>query len=378
MFNYEYKEFKSAINVLKYPDSWFWCRYTINPYQGCYHSCIYCDARSERYYLEHFEKTIVIKTNLDKLLENKFKKSKKFFRDVIGPGGVCDAYQPIEKEAQNTLKILKIIAKYKFPINIATKSNLILRDIELLNKIAKDTWCTIGFSITTMDDDLANFLEPFSSTPSERIVALKQIKEKAPEIQAGVYFIPIIPYLEDNNDNLENVLKETKKAGGDFILFSPGLTLRDLQKKFFINKLKNSPYSYIIKPLLKLYKNRTYPPFEYTNALNKKLYYLCQKYNLPVREKRWIPKDYRKWNYKISEYLLNKEYINSILTGKSDSTMKWAGLELNNLNESIISIYKRGEMAKLRNFPKRIVKLIAPIIENCEEFKQKTSIIDFL
>ena len=83
MVKYRYKEFKTAFNVLKYPDSWFWCRYTINPYQGCEHACIYCDARSQRYYLDDFENEVVIKSNIDKKLDSRLKRTRTLLPDVI-------------------------------------------------------------------------------------------------------------------------------------------------------------------------------------------------------------------------------------------------------------------------------------------------------
>ncbi|MHA1291400.1 MAG: radical SAM protein [Promethearchaeota archaeon] len=379
MVKYIYKEFKTAINKLKFPDSWFWCRYTINPYSGCEHSCIYCDARSQRYYLDqNFENEVIIKVDFDKKLDLRIKRARKLLIDVIGPGGVCDAYQPIEEKVKNTLKILKVIKKYQFPVNIATKNKLITRDLEILNKIAENTWCTIGFSITTTNEELAKFLEPFSSPPADRLKVIKIIKNNFPKIQVGTYFIPIIPFLEDDYENLEDVIKQTKQAGADFILFSPGLTLRDLQSEFFINKLKNSRYKFVVKPLLELYKDQMYPPSDYVNKIHYKLYDLCKKYKISMREKRWIPKDYRKWNYRISEILLNKEYLDFIKTGKSDNTMKWAGLYLNNLEESILDVYKRGDLSKLRNFTKRIIKYVEPFLEKSKDLKRKTGLDKFL
>jgi len=227
MVKYIYKEFKSVLNKLEYPDSWFWSRYTLNTYSGCAHACIYCDARSQRYYIEDFENEVIIKTNFDKKLDQRFKRARTLLPDVIAPGGVNDAYQPIEKKIENTKKILEVIAKYKFPINIATKSDLITRDIDILQKIANDTWCTVGFSISTTNEELAKFLEPHSSRPFERFKALTKIKKEAPNIQVGIYFIPIIPFLSDNDENLEEVVKKSKDAGADFVLFAPGLTLRD-------------------------------------------------------------------------------------------------------------------------------------------------------
>jgi DNA repair photolyase len=379
MVKYIYREFKNTLNVLKYPDSWFWSRYTLNTYSGCAHSCIYCDARSERYYLEHdFENEVIIKTDFDKKLDQRLDRARKVLPDVTAPGGVNDAYQPIEKEVENTRKVLKVIAKHHFPINIATKSNLVIKDIDILEKIAEDTWCTVGFSITTTNEELANFLEPNCSSPSERLKAITIIKEKAPKIQVGTYFIPIIPFLEDDINNLESVIKQTKEAGADFVLFSPGLTMRDSQAAFFIKKLKNSKYNKIIEPLLNLYKGQMYPPSEYVNILHQDLYKLTEKFNLPIRIKRWIPEDFRKWNYNISELLLNEEFINLVKTGKSNKKMMWAGLTINNLEESILNVYKREELSKLRNLSKEIFDFIKPYLELYKELEKKTGLDKFL
>jgi DNA repair photolyase len=378
MVKFRYKEFKSVINKLKYPDSWFWSRYTLNPYSGCAHAGIYGDARSQRYYLEDFENEVIIKTDFARKLDLRLKRARTLLPDVIAPGGVNDAYQPIEQKVENTRKTLQVIAKHQYPINIATKSNLVVRDIDLLKKIADDTWCTVGFSITTTNEELANFLEPFSSSPSERYEALRTIKKEAPQVQVGTYFMPIIPFLEDDDDNMENVIKQSYEAGADFLVFSPGLTLRDSQADYFLNKLKNSKYKHIVKPLLELFRGQIYPPADYARKLHPKLLRLCEKYNLPVRVKRWIPSDYRKWNYRISEILLNREYLDTLKTGKSNKTMMWAGLNLNNLEESIIEVYKRGELSSLKNFNKQIIDFITPYLEKSKSLKQKRGIDDFL
>jgi len=378
MVKYIQKEFKSTINKLKYPDSWFWSRYTLNTYSGCAHACIYCDARSQRYYLEDFDNEVIIKTNFDKKIDQRLKRARTLLPDVIAPGGVNDAYQPIEQKLEHTRKVLQVIAKHKFPINIATKSKLIIRDIDVLNKIADDTWCTVGFSITTTHEELASFLEPYSSLPSLRLEAIKTIKRLAPNIQVGTYFIPIIPFLEDDDKNLEDVIKQSKNSGADFVLFSPGLTLRDSQADYFLKKLKNSKYKKIVKPILELYKGQIYPPAEYVRKLHPKLLNICEKYNISVRVKRWIPSDYRKWNYKISELLLNKEYMDVLRTGKSNKTMMWAGLHLNNLEESILDVFKRGELSQLKNFTSKITEFVTPYLEKTKDLKHKTGLDKFL
>lgn len=375
MVQYTYREFKSVINKFKYPDSWFWARYTLNPYSGCAHACIYCDARSSRYYLENFENEVIIKTDFDKKLDQRLKRARTLLPDVIAPGGVNDAYQSIERKIEHTKKVFQVIAKHKFPINIATKSNLVTRDLDILKKIANDTWCTIGFSITTTNQELANFLEPYSSTPSERLEALSMINKTAPKVQVGTYFMPIIPFLEDDDENLEDLFKQTKQAGADFILYSPGLTMRDQQAKFFINKLKNSQYQHVVKPLLNLYKGKMYPPGDYVQKIHLKLYQLSQKFNIPIRVKRWIPKDFRQWNYKISEILLYKEYLNTVKTGKSNNSLKWAGMKLNNLKESILNTFKNGKIYQLEGFYKKEIEFIEPYLEKIEK---KTNMDKFL
>jgi len=378
MVKYTYKEFKSVLNKLRFPDSWFWSRYTLNTYSGCAHACIYCDARSERYYIEDFENEVIIKTNFDKKLDQRLKRARTLLPDVIAPGGVNDAYQPVEKELEHTRKALNVISKHQFPINIATKSKLITRDIDILKKIAIDTWCTVGFSISTPNEELAKFLEPYSSSPFERLEALKIIKKEAPDIQVGTYFIPIIPFIEDDDESLEDVVKKSKEAGADFVLFAPGLTLRDSQAQYFINKLKNSEYAHIVEPLLNLYKGQIHPPSDYSRKMNTKLWNLCQKYKVDIRIKRWIPSDFRKWNYKLSELLLNKEYIDALKTGKSNKTLMWAGLNLNNLEESILDIYNRDELHTIKNFNTKIIEIIEPYLEKSKELKQRKGLEKFL
>ncbi len=377
MVQYRTQEFKTVLNKLKFPDSWFWVKYTINPYSGCQHACIYCDARSDRYYLQDFENEVVIKENADKKLDLRIKRARTMLPDVIGAGGVNDGYQQIEEKVENTRKILKVIAKYKYPLNIATKSKLVTRDIDLLKQIADDTWCAVGFSISTINQELAEFLEPYSSKPSERLDALKVIKVEAPKVQVGTYFIPIIPFLEDDDENLEAVIKKSKEVGADFVLFSPGLTLRDTQAQYFVNKLKSSKYKDVVKSILELFQGQQHPNEDYCSKINKKLLNYCKQYKISFRIKRWIPSDYRKWNYKISELLLNKAYEDEI-QGISNSAMKWAGVNLNNLELSILDVYEKGELSKLRNFNKTVVEFVEPLLKSASESKKKAGLAKFL
>jgi len=129
---------------------------------------------------------------------------------------------------------------------------------------------------------------------------------------------------------------------------------------------------------LNLYKGQMGPPKGYVHKMHQKLLALCQKYDIAVRERRWIPNDYRKWNYKISELLLVKDYMSELTSGKSNKSFYWAGLTLNNLEESIINIYKRGELATLKNFNSEVREFVEPHLIKSKELNEKTGIDKFL
>jgi DNA repair photolyase len=370
MVKYERKSMKSILNKLKYIDSWFWCRYTLNPYQGCEHACIYCDARSERYYLhDDFENTIYYKENAVTLLDHKLKNTRTFLPDVVSLGGTCDAYQPAEEKYQNTRKILKILLKNKYPINLSTKNILVRKDLAIIQEIAKKTWATIAFTITTTDPDMANFLEPNASSPKERLKVIKFISENYPEIHIGVNFMPIVPLLEDTPENLNSVIKKSKDAGAEFILFSPGMTLRDSQAKVFLRHLKiyfkdiSKPQSY--DTFLKLYGlgasqevNR-----EYFAKKTLEILKICQKFDIKTRVERWYPSDFRKSNYKAAEKLFSLAYEHQIM-GKNGKDLHWAAMYIQNLPRSLGSLDACGELHKLKYISPKIRKIIEPFIKH--------------
>ena len=360
MAKYTDKEFKTILNKLKYIDSWFWARYTINPYSGCEHACVYCDARSEKYYLhQDLDNEIYIKVNVKDKLDKRLQNVRTLLPDVVALGGVCDAYQPAEAKSKNTRQILEVLHKHRYPVCLSTKSDLILRDLDIFTKIAQDTYCTLAFTITTFNKKATLFFEPAASPPETRIKALETIKIENPNIQTGVNFIPIIPYVHDTEKNLEEVVSRTKKAGCDFILFAPGMTLRNAQARFFIERLKQSPYRDKLKDILQLYKGNMYVDPFYSQKINRKMLNLCRRYNLSVRARRYIPDDFRKYNYIIAEKLLNQAYFNQI-HGKPWSAFHWAGLHLQNLKESIRDVYNRKELKSLKNFSSQVIEFVEP------------------
>jgi len=169
-------EAKSILQKYKFRDDWFWNRYGANPYRGCQFACNYCDAITEKYLVHEsykdFSRIIYVKKNAPKILGKEVKKLKP---DVVAMSGVTDPYQPAEKKYELTRKMLEILAEHRFPVHIITKSDLVLRDADLLREIAKQTWCTVSLTIITFNKELLPYLEPFAPSPERRLDAVDKL-----------------------------------------------------------------------------------------------------------------------------------------------------------------------------------------------------------
>ena len=193
-------------------------------------------------------------------------------------------------------------------------------------------------------------------SPKKRLATLAEIKEKAPHVQAGVLFIPMVPFLADSSEAFKAMVSESKAAGADYMLFGGGMTLRNKQALWFLKNLKER-YPGLIEPYSRLYgftvgadeyNGRYYPPSDYFKPKHRQLLALCDAAQLPVRIKRFIPNDYRRTNYCIAEQLLNESYRLQMV-GKPWENLHWAGQNIQNLKEPIEDIVERGELATIRN-----------------------------
>ena len=206
----------------------------MNIYRGCEHGCIYCDSRSRCYNMNHAFEDIEVKINAPELLEQALKHKRK--RCMIGTGSMSDPYMPLEKELKLTRKCLEIIDKYNFGFTLITKSDLVLRDLDLLKKINEKTKCVVQMTITTFDDELCRILEPNVCVTSRRIEVLNILHEN--NIPTIVWMTPILPFINDNEENIMNILKACKKAGVYGIMtFGIGLTLREGDREYYYEKL---------------------------------------------------------------------------------------------------------------------------------------------
>ena len=206
----------------------------MNLYRGCLHGCIYCDSRSRCYCMEHDFEDIEVKENAIELLEHTLKHKRK--KCMIGTGAMTDPYIPLEMEIKNTRKALALIEQYGFGVTVQTKSNRVLRDVDLLQKINRKTKSIVQMTLTTYDENLCRKIEPNVSTTKERFETLKELQTAG--IPTVVWLSPILPFINDTKENIVGILELCREAGVyGVICFGMGLTLREGNREYFYNQL---------------------------------------------------------------------------------------------------------------------------------------------
>lgn len=206
----------------------------MNLYRGCSHGCIYCDSRSKCYHMEHAFEDIEVKSNALELLEMDLKRKRKKY--MIGTGAMTDPYIPLEMKLGHMRKALELIYEYGFGVTVITKSDRILRDIDLLTKINKKTKCVVQMTLTTADESLCQKIEPNVSTTAERVQVLKKLRDAG--IPTVVWLCPILPFINDTEENLLGILEMCIEAKVQGILcFGMGLTLREGNREYFYEQL---------------------------------------------------------------------------------------------------------------------------------------------
>ena len=206
----------------------------INLYRGCSHNCIYCDARSNCYQMNHDFEDIQVKINAIELLEASLKKRRK--KVMIGTGAMSDPYMHMEEKYFHTRKSLELIEKYGFGATMLTKSNKILRDLPILKRINEKTKCVVQMTLTTYDEALCKIIEPNVSTTKERFETLKIFHNN--QIPTVVWLTPLLPFINDTKENLLGILDYCVRANVvGIICFDMGLTLREGNREYFYRQL---------------------------------------------------------------------------------------------------------------------------------------------
>lgn len=290
----KYGIYKSLTKV-KYGDEWFGIDYNMNLYKGCSHGCIYCDSRSSCYHIDNFD-VVRGKGKALLILEKELIRNK---RGVVGIGSMSDTYNPQEIKYKQTRDALKLISKYNYGISIDTKSELILRDIDILKEINEKNNIIIKFTITTPKDNLSKIIEPNVCVTSKRLDAIKKLSDNG--IFVGIMMNPILPFITDSEEDIKLLVKLAYQNGAKFIHTYLGMTLRENQRDYYYEKL-DKYFKGLKQKYISTYK-------EHYNCLvpnYKRLYRIfiteCDKYGILYNMKDII-KAYKKeikTNYQIS------------------------------------------------------------------------------
>lgn len=248
----------------------------MNLYRGCTHGCIYCDSRSRCYQMNHDFEDIEVKQNGPELLERALRSKRK--RCMIGTGAMCDPYMHCEEELGLTRKCLEIIERYGFGLAIQTKSDRILRDLELLKSIHQKAKCVVQMTLTTYDEELCRIVEPDVCTTKRRFEVLKIFQENG--IPTVVWMSPFLPFINATRENVEGILDYCISAGVyGIICFGIGMTLREGNREYFYEALdKNFP------GMRERYQRKYGYAYEVTSSRNREimgmLHRVCREHGI--------------------------------------------------------------------------------------------------
>lgn len=280
---YNHINCKSALHVIRHSSKPF--HLDLNIYRGCEHKCQYCFAIYSHRYMNNTDyfNEIFIKDNIAQVLDKELSKRKS--KDVINIGGICDSYQPIEAQCKLMREVLQVMIKHKNPIIISTKSDLILRDLDLIKELAEITAVNIAATITCMDETTRKIIEPNGVTSERRFAMLEKIKKETKAI-VGVHIMPIIPYLSDSRENLTLIYQNAERIKADYVL--PGtLYLRgNTRNQFF--QMVDEHYPQLKSKLINMYnsdrKGYKQNLYRMINEL-KDTYHISHNYMKPLNDR---------------------------------------------------------------------------------------------
>lgn len=293
----EYKVYKAKriLNKYKHVDSWFWNKYSAHPYVGCEHACEYCYARADKYLHtdtpDDFSRIIKVKRNAAELLRKELGKVEK---GVI----VTADYQPAERRFGLSRKMLEVVNEVAFPVHVVEKSDLVLKDLDVLKEIHERAWACVSFSFSTVDESISRIFEPVAPPPEKRLKAMREIADAG--ILTGANLMPVLPFITDSPRLMEDVVKKVKEYGGTFVLVG-GLTLDNNVKERYFRLLKNKSPELVPK-YDEFYGSERIQ--EHYRRIGNEVSEICKKYGLRDR----IPRYCLNFNQSVAENLFDKVY----------------------------------------------------------------------
>ena len=248
----------------------------MNIYRGCQHGCIYCDARSRCYQLNHIFEDIEVKENALELLENVLRRKR--HPCMIGTGSMSDPYMPLEAKLEMTRGALQLIEKYGFGATLLTKSDLVLRDLDLLRRINEKTKAVVQMSLTNCDEVLERILEPNVCSTRKRYQALKEFQQGA--VPTVVWLCPVLPFINDTEENIRGLVEYCADAGVKGIIqFGIGFTLREGNREYYYDKLDRY-FPGLKERYIRTYGNAYALPSPREGELLPLFHELCERYGI--------------------------------------------------------------------------------------------------
>lgn len=357
-------EAKSILRKQKKIDSWFASRYGMNIYRGCTHGCAYCDGRSESYQVEgEFGKDITVKVNAIELLQREL--SPKGKRTPFKPGfimlggGVSDSYQPAENKYQLTRKALQLAYEHDFPVHMLTKSTLIERDIDILKKINQAKRAIVSFSFSSVDEKISRIFEPGVPPPSERLKTMARFKSEGMVI--GMFLLPVIPFITDKPEVMDETLKKAKEVGVDFVIFG-GMTLKEGRQKEHFFGILEEHFPGLISAYQHIYVSKSKwgeASKEYYDSINFTFNHIMRKYKIPKRIPPVFFQDILDQNDLVVVILEHIDYLLKLKGGRSP--YGYAAYSVSQLKEPLSTM--RKDIRNLKGVGPTTERLILEILE---------------
>ena len=270
---------KTLVSRVSGIDSVFGLDYGFNLYRGCQHRCIYCDSRSLCYGIENFDGDVLIKVNAIELLREELPRKRK--KGIIGTGSMNDPYMPLEEQTNLTRRALETIAAYGFGVHVVTKSELVLRDIDILQKISRVS-AAVSLTITTADDELSKIVEPGAPPSSSRFRAMKRLSEAG--IETRLALMPALPFIEDSWDNVSAIIEQAHACGVQTVIPWFGMSMRNRQRDYFYARLDES-FPGLRKRYETTYGEAYACPSPHSKDLYRRTHQLCAKLGIVTQVK---------------------------------------------------------------------------------------------
>ncbi len=362
---------KRILNVHKHVDGgWFWAKYGAHPYIGCQEGCVYCYWRDEKYNMlardpaakslqDPFSQYIKVKTNAPELLHKELSKVQ---RDLILLGD----YQPVEAKYGLSREMLKICAELRFPTLILEKSPLVLRDLDIISEINERSWACVMFSIVQSESaGYSEIFEPYAPRIKGRFRAMKTVADRG--VLTGTALMPILPYICDNDSNLEAVVRKTAENGGRFVL-AAGLTMSGAQAAYFLGALRRYAPE-LVERYEESYRGAYSPAdAQYVAKIGLRVRDLCVKYGILDRMPRHIIEGPLSMNKRIAEAVFSRCHEMELESAPNYKIWAYrqAGWTVDELETDILALYSKGGVKGLQALPHIGPSIAAFIAERLE------------